>query len=196
MSAPIQNKKNGKQMAVSLAVLEIIEKDGLLGVTHSKVSRKTGVSRAWIYEYIGKDKNAFIGFAADAVASHLARVKMDLPSSKEQLQNQLKDGVHFLFTSVIQDPVIIKIYFRFRGTQNPIGEVIAKYERYWLNVATESTAKILDLPADQATLFAELVLTLRLGFAHRIASSEKPNEARDQAEKTFDLIHGLITGLV
>lgn len=40
-----KNPKEEKQLAVSLAVLEVIEAHGLLGVTHSKVARKAGVSR-------------------------------------------------------------------------------------------------------------------------------------------------------
>ena len=42
--------KEAKGLAVSIAILEIIESEGLLGVTHSKVARKSKVSRAWIYQ--------------------------------------------------------------------------------------------------------------------------------------------------
>ncbi len=175
-----------------MAVLEVIEKEGLLGVTHSKVSRKSGVSRAWIYEYIGQDKTAFIEFAADTIASELARIKMKLPDDKEQLEKQLKEGLDFLFDSVLKDPVVIKIYFRFRGTANPLGQVIAKYEKQWLSAAAKSSVKTLGLSLEEAKLLAELAFTLRLGFAHNLATSDSPALARARAEKIFESIHGLV----
>jgi hypothetical protein len=46
--------------------------------------------------------------------------------------------------------------------------------------------------AEQASLLAELTLTLRLGFAHRIATAAKSQDSRKNAEKIFELIHGLI----
>lgn len=193
MSVKNKSTKEEKLLAVSVAVLEVIEKDGVLGVTHSKVSRKSGVSRAWIYEYIGQDKNAFIKFAAESVAGYFSRIQMTLPADKEQLKSQLGDGIQFLFDSAIKDPVIVKIYFRFRGTGNAIGKVIEKYESQWTKIATKSAAKILNVPDGQAALIAETALTLRLGFAHKIASSESPKEARAQAEKIFDHLHSYLS---
>lgn len=188
-----KNSKEDKQLAVSIAVLEVIEKDGLLGVTHSKVSRKSKVSRAWIYEYIGKEKSALIEFAAEVFASHFSRAKMTVfPKTKSELEQQLKEGVNFLFDSVEISPVIIKLYFRFRGTANPLGHVIQKYEKHWLAGASKTATEILNLPPAQAVNLAELILTLRLGFAHRFATSAKPLEARERAKQIFDFIHSLV----
>jgi AcrR family transcriptional regulator len=191
VSARSTNSKKEKQMAVSIATLQIIEKDGLSGVTHSKVARKSGVSRAWIYEYIGKDKNAFIEFAADTIAAHLARITIDLPSDRKVLESQVKEGVQFLFNSVMNDPVFIKIYFRFRGTPNPIGDVIEKYENEWLKMAKVSAVKLIGASPKQAAMIADLVLVMRLGFAHRLATSKNPKVTREQAETIFEYVHGL-----
>ena len=191
-----KNTKQDKQLAVSVAILEVIEKDGLLGVTHSKVSRRSKVSRAWIYEYIGKEKSALIEFAAEVFASHFARAKMTtFPTTKAELEHQLNEGIDFLFASVELSPVVLKLYFRFRGTANPIGSVIRKYEKQWLTGASKTATEVLHLPAEQAAIIAELILTLRLGFAHRFATSTKPAESRERAKKIFDFIHSLLGGL-
>ena len=196
MSVRLKNSKNEKQMAVAKAVLELIEKDGLLGVTHSKVARKSKVSRAWIYEYIGKDKNAFIEFAAEAFASYVARLNIEMPKTKEQLQDRLKSGIRFFFESVAKDPVIIKVYFRFRGSANPIGDVIKKYEKKWFEMVINGINEFIALPAEQAAMLVETVLILRLGFAHRLATSETPEDTRKKAEDTFDQLHGLISNFI
>ena len=195
MSVLQQNRKEQKQLAISKAILEIIEKDGLLGVTHSKISRKSGVSRAWMYEYIGKEKSSLIEFAAEMLAGYFARTQLALPQTKEALQETLNTATDFIFQSTEQDPAIIKLYFRFRGTKNPIGDVIKKYEKEWLNGATKTASSLLQLPQEEASLLAELLMILRLGFAHRFVSSPKPKEARERAEKIFKLIHGLLANL-
>lgn len=191
-----RNPKEEKQLAVSAAILEVIERDGLLGVTHSKVSRRSKVSRAWIYEYLGKEKSGLIEFAAEVFASHFARANIStFPKTRAELERQLQEGVDFLFNSVELNPVVIKLYFRFRGTQNPIGMVIQKYEKQWLAGAAKTAVDVLHLPAEQAAIIAELILTLRLGFAHRYATSASPIESREGARKTFEFIHSLLNGL-
>ena len=195
MSAANKGNKESKQLAVSVAILEIIESDGLLGVTHSKVSRKSKVSRAWIYEYIGKEKAALIEYGADVFAGHISRVNLtELPKTKEELQKRIKEGVGFLFDSVEMNPVIIKLFFRFRGTSNTVGKVIQKHEKQWLTSATKTLTDVMGLPADQAALVAELILTLRLGFAHRIATSSNTRQARERAESLFNVIHAMVAG--
>jgi DNA-binding transcriptional regulator YbjK len=187
-----RNSKEDKQFAVSTAILEVIEKDGLAGVTHSKVSRKSKVSRAWIYEYIGKDKGDLVEYAAEVFASHFARTKMmEFPKSRTELESRLKDGTDFLFTSVALSPVVIKIYFRFRGTDNRIGKVIQKYEKQWLGSASKTVVNIFQMSEEQATLLAELLLILRLGFAHRFATSLNSDESREHAKKIFSYIHSM-----
>lgn len=187
-----KNNKEQKQLAVSKAVLEIIEKDGLLGVTHSKISRKSGVSRAWIYEYIGKDKSSLIEFAAENLASDFSRIGLEVPRTKAELENTLNEGIQFLFESAEQDPSLIKLYYRFRGTKNPIGDVIKKYEKQWQDKASKAVSTLLDLPLEEASLLAEFIMTLRLGLAHRFATSAKPEETKERAEKIFKMIHSMI----
>lgn len=192
MSVLKQTSKSEKQMAVSLAVLEIIEQDGLAAVTHSKVARRSKVSRAWIYEYIGQNKLAFIEFAAETMAQYFSRIELNLPTNNEDLQKKLSEGVDFLFNSTMQNPVIVKLYFRYRGTSNPIGNVISKYEKKWLALALKSATKTLGLAQPEAELFVETALMIRLAFAHRVVTSNKPYEARQKAEQVFNYAHHLM----
>lgn len=189
----IKKSKTDKQLAVSRAILEVIEKDGFLGVTHSKVSRLSKVSRAWIYEYIGKEKSSLVEFAAEVFAENISRINLtNLPKNKLELSHQLNEAINYLFDLSEQNPVVIKLYFRFRGTQNPIGQVIQKYEMQWLKSATKVTVKVLQVSSSQAQSIAELVLTLRLGFAHRIVTSLNPSQTREQSQMLFSSIHSMI----
>ncbi len=190
------NTKEQKQLSVSIAALEVIEAEGLGGVTYSKVARKAKVSRAWIYEYIGKEKSALIEYAADVLASHFARVKQtEIPTTRAELERLAEDGTDFLFSSVELNPVIIQLYFRFRGTKNPIGDVILKHEKQWLSKSTKTLVDVLGLPKEQAGLLTEFILTLRMGFAHRVATSKNTDEVRARAKQTFQFLFSLVAGL-
>lgn len=176
--------KETKQFAVSVAILELINTDGLSGVTHSKVSRRSGVSRAWIYEYIGKEKPALIEFAANVFGAYITKADEGaLPQSREALLKQLKEDTHFLFDAIGANPAIINLYFRFRGTDNPVGQVIAKYEKHWSRDAVEMFKSALKCSSREAEFLAEVLLTLRLGLTHRLATDKNPREARARLEE-------------
>jgi hypothetical protein len=182
------DSKEQKQVAVSLAIMEVIEREGLNGVTHSKVSRKSGVSRAWIYEYIGKEKSDLIEYAAEVLTSFFARAKKtERPKDRESLLKRIDEGNEFVFQAVQATPVIIKLHYRFRGTDTPIGVVIAKYEKYWSDWVAKSLIDILKMDAAKASAMAEMIMTLRLGFAFRIVTSKDSAKSLKQARVAMSL---------
>ena len=186
------DSKKEKQNAISKAVLEIVELQGLSGITHSKVSRRSQVSRGWIYEYIGKEKDDLAQFAAEVFAQKFAHVGGPMPESHREIRKQLDDGVRYLFDCALSDPVIIRLYFRLRGTTNPIGKIIERYENQWLDSAAKKLVDFVKLPKEQSLRIASLLVALRLGACHRMVSAKDPNTARKHLEGTFNEIHSLI----
>ena len=191
------NSKKDKQFASSTAVLEIIEREGLLGITHSKVSRKAGVSRSWIYEYIGKEKSDLVDFAANELGTYFSRLNLsELPKNKSDLKKQLKEGSDFLFEAAHLNPTVIKLFYRYRGTYNPLGQIIEQYERRWLETASKTLCEIFELPSNQAILIVEFILTVRLGYAHRLTTSMEPTQSKQRVDETFEAIHSLLGALL
>jgi len=190
VSADKANGKEGKVFAVSVAILEVIDAEGLLGVTHSKVARRSGVSRAWIYEYLGKDKGALIEFAANVFGEYITKAEQNgLPQTRAELVRHLEEDTEFLFDAIAGKPALIGLYFRFRGTANPVGRVIAKYEENWLAHATAMFESGLKLARSEAQMLAEVLLTLRLGLTHRLATAVEPARARARAAEIFARLH-------
>lgn len=189
-SSPIQNSKEKKQFAVSLAILDIIDQEGLHKLTHSKVARHSKVSRAWIYEYMGKEKQDLIEIATEVIGSFFARFsKMEQPSTSEDLLAQLKDGAEFIYQTVTSYPVIIKLYYNFRGTNTPIGVTISKYEKHWLEFIAKNLVKIYKMPSKRAATIAYILLTLRMGLAHKIVSSPAPAKVIEENREALELIY-------
>jgi hypothetical protein len=185
--------KSQKYFAVSRAILEIIDLDGAKGLTHSEISRHSKVSRAWIYEYMGREKEDLIDVAAEVFGSFFARANTKIiVNTPEELKKLLQDGQDITFKNVKEEPVIIKLYYRYRGTATPIGSVIKKYEKHWLDYMTSNFIRILSLDQKTAFTISATILTLRLGFSHRIATSTAPAKELQEAREALDLLHGQI----
>ena len=185
--------KSQKYFAVSRAILEIIEKEGEENVTHSRIARLSQVSRPWIYEYMGREKEDLIDVAAEVFGSFFARASTTAePHNACELKALLLDGQEIAFQNIKAEPVIIKLYYRFRGTTNPIGLVIKKYEKHWLDVMSENLMRILNFDDQKALNISRAILTLRLGFYHRVATSSEPDNEIALAKKALDLIHAQI----
>lgn len=187
--------KSQKYFAVSRAILETIESEGPMHVTHSQVSRLSNVSRAWIYEYMGREREDLINVAADVFGSFFikATTSIEVHTIKE-LKALLLEGQEISFQNVRAEPVIIKLYYRFRGTETPIGAVIKKYEKHWLEFITSHLERILKLEKEKAHNYALTILILRLGFYHRMATSSNPDKDYFDAKETIDLVHQQIFG--
>jgi hypothetical protein len=182
--------KAQKYFAVSRAILEIIESHGEKSLTHSEIARLSKVSRAWIYEYMGKDKEDLVNVAADVFGGFFTRPKKAVTiNSATDLQEMLRLGLEATFDNVKEEPVIIKLYYRFRGTPTPIGEVIKKYEKHWLDYMSAHFMRILNMNQKNALNVARTILTIRLGFSHRAATSSTPAKDIAEAKEAMDLIY-------
>jgi len=184
------NPKEQKRFAVSQSILEIIERDGLKGVSHSRISRHSGVSRPWIYEYMGKDKQDLIQVAADVMASFFVRAHDDtLPESGAAFEARLSDGTKYTLECAVTYPVVVKLYYRFRHATNPLGKVIDKYEKHSLDYLVKCLVKVHHLATPVAYQIAQVILTIRMGFAHLVATSPTPKKRAEEAKKTIGFLY-------
>jgi hypothetical protein len=185
-----QDTKSQKYFAVSRSILEIIEKDGPASLTHSRLSRQSKVSRAWIYEYMGKEKSDLIEIAAETFSSYFSKASiMAEISNPEDLKNHLINSQDQAFQKIKDEPIIIKLYFRFKGTSTPIGISINKYEKYWLDIMSTNFMRSFNLDQSKALTISRIILTLRLGLYHLVATSPKPTKELAEAREALDLIY-------
>jgi hypothetical protein len=181
--------KSQKYFAVSRAILEIIETSGESLLSHSLISRHSKVSRAWIYEYMGKERSDLVNVAAEVFASFFARANTAIEvHSKDELKKLLVEGLDVTFLNIKNEPVIIKLFYRFRGTETAIGDVIKKYEKHWLDFMSANFVKILKVDSNQALIISRAILTLRLGFSHQLATSSNKSKVIAEAKESLDLI--------
>lgn len=165
LGAP-ESTKEQRYRDVAQAVAAIVSAGGVARITVSAVARRAGVSRPWIYKYLGDDPAVLVAHAAKLYAeafSDLARSRKadDVPTWRALVIEATRDGLR----DTLVAPWCVSLYFRHRHAPDPIGETIREVERRYLQVF------VADLPQGlrgaMAESFAEVFLATRLGVYHR-----------------------------
>lgn len=139
---------------------------------------------------MGKEKIDLISIASETFSNFFSKASIVTAiSSPAALKNHLNDSQEQAFQKIINEPIIIRLYFRFKGTASPIGASIEKYEKYWLDSMTENFMLSLNLNQQKALAVSYTILVLRLGLYHRIATAYDPAAVLDEARDALELIY-------
>jgi hypothetical protein len=153
---------------------------GLESVNHSEVSRAAGVSRAWLYKYVGRSSEDVIKFAADYWGKVFSR--LDTPpclGTREEWLEQTVSSFEFLLDFAQAKPWALDIFFRYRGTATPIGEQIETVEAKYLDKTQREIQHCLKIPLDRARLDARILVGARLGIITYLQKSPR-KESNDR----------------
>lgn len=182
--------KSEKYFNVSRAILETLEQEGVSALSHTLIARKANVSRAWIYEYMGRERQDLLDIASETFGSYFTRTNIPVEiKTAEDLLKLLRAGHEMTFQKLEAEPVLIKLYFRFKGTNTPMGTVIKKYEKHWLDYMTKIFMRVLNYNEAAALNICRIILTLRLGFCHRIVTSSNAAKEKKEAWESLEHIH-------
>ena len=164
--------KEEKMMRVAEYTLRLIHQHGLEGLTHSRLARAAGVSRPWIYAYVGKDKSALITLAVNYFGRLFARFD-DPPASDTEvgwIRSQI-EGLKTALDTAEKYPWLMPIYFRYRATESEIGQSIMNAEKFYVRRQTLELQNALKIDSKNARVVVELTTAFKLGLAYRWAST-------------------------
>jgi len=165
--------KNEKHNKVSIAILEIISQKGIEELNISSVAKKSSVSRAWIYQYMGKSKDDLMSIATENCASFFARSTISVElNSKDDLVEKLIDATNFIVTACTENPIFIKLYFRYKGSENILGVTIEKFESLWIQKFSKHIMRVLKVSPDEAQSLCRTLLILRMGYCFDIVTTK------------------------
>lgn len=161
--------KSDKFESVAHAVLELIHQSGISGVTHTKVARASQVSRPWIYKYVGKSSEDLISFAADYFGKKLLQLGQTgrNANSDTELTELSLSTTWILMEQFTNWKEVLPLYFRYSGSKNALGKVIAEIEEKQLSEMAKSLAKNFKTTPKEARLTAELIMAMRMGVGFR-----------------------------
>lgn len=173
--------KVDKMNRVAEHTLKLIHQHGLEGLTHSRLARAAGVSRPWLYAYIGKTREALIELAV----MHFGRVyaQIDRPpvghDPRSWVAGQV-EGLRYSLHQVKKYPWLMPIYFRYRGTENAIGKCIGEAEKVYVKKQVVEMQNCLGIDVKEARAVAELCTAFKLGLAYRWAVTTVSNDISEE----------------
>jgi AcrR family transcriptional regulator len=181
-------EKEHKIEAVAAATAKLLWQHGVEGVTHARLARASGVSRAWLYKYVGPKKEDLLRFVTEHFGAMLG--KFQTRPRLDSKDNWIDDSVQGAFVLIVQAqqfPWVMPLYFRYVGTDSELGRCIAEIEKRYLDTSTVEIMKVFGMLEPRARWAAELMLTLRTGIAYR--QSLTGFVALNQLEDLRKLLH-------
>ena len=172
MSLSKTNDKSHKFELVAGAVFTLLNQSGITSVSHSKVARIAGVSRPWIYKYIGKGSNDLIDFAAMHFGQKLLELGKNMQNIKkaDELTHFAMDATWALMKKLNEHPEIAPLYFRYAGTKNPMGVAIQKLEKSQIKQMSQTVSQSFKISLTEAEIVAEVIMALRMGLGFRLSA--------------------------
>lgn len=183
--------KSEKAEKVIHAVASIVHADGIGAVTPTRVEEKSGVSRGWIYKYLGGGRQDLLRFAATHLVDRvtgLAAPQVHL--SQEAYVGELQRGFRCFVRAMRLFPELITVYFRTQSGKKASSLrllIQARVQKHLDREAAELQA-ILGINAQQAKIIAAELSDLRLALAYGAAVGEHSrfHGAEDRAYSVFD----------
>ena len=173
---------------VTKVLFSLLQTGGPSKITHSIVAKKAGVSRAWIYKYIGSSKDDLIQMAVRHLGKRLTERDLgDVVETKEQLTTSIVLGMSRMFENTKNHPWFIPVYFKYRGSQGVLGQAIADVEQDYISRQSAHFEKVFMYSKQQATVAAELLTSFRMGLAFswqhgELAKKADPSEVLKSIE--------------
>ena len=194
----LRDQKTEKVSRLAEAVLRLVAQAGVEGLTFSKLARAAGVSRAWIYKY-GGTRDELLAFATDYFGKIFT--SLEAQPGNYLSERQWLEGTTESFGALLEHtrmhPLVVMLYFRFRGTPTLLGKRIARVEATQANHEIVQLRALFLLSLPEARRVSEVLGNIRMGLAHAWAYGElKDLAAVGEVKIHFrDAIEGVLQGL-
>lgn len=183
--------KPEKAEKVVQAIAAIIYAQGADAVTPTAIEEKSGVSRGWIYKYLGGGRNDLIEFATTHLVDRvtgLAEPKTTL--TPDAYRAELQNGFRCMLRAMRLFPELINVYYRAQSGQKSSSLRLLIQARVQKHIDREiaELRSVFGLSHDQAAVVASELTDLRLALAYGAAAGEHAQfpGAEDRAYSIFD----------
>jgi AcrR family transcriptional regulator len=161
---PPTDPKAARFHAVALAVVEVLVQRGPDAVTFSAISRRAGVSRAWIYKHFGSDPQLLLDFTFRELGGLVAGLDLrrdasDVTTWRRDIVTATRVGLRHAEIA----PWGASLYFRYRNAQGLLGEAVRAVEDRHVRQFIEDLPIEIRCTRAEALCFARVFATARLG---------------------------------
>ncbi len=155
-----------KHEALCQAALSILEQKGPQGLTFSAVSRKAGISRPWIYKYIGNKQSDILDFVITEIGKEIGMMNGPWRTLEgDSVLEALRNGFSSLLAQNGKSPVIFRLFLKYSADPGPVGIQIRKLmNEYSSRLAGRLKSLGIRKDNQESKDLAELVGLLRMGI--------------------------------
>lgn len=162
--------KAGKFQKVAEAIFRVLLQRGPGELSHSQISSQSGVSRAWLYKYIGKSREELAQFSLDLIGKQFARMENLLnQNDPDETTLSLTHGTLTMLQDAGASPEVMQLYYRYAGTQSVVGEKIKDIEESYIKSLVLRLERNYKIAAPQSKTIAHVLHGIRMGLCHRFA---------------------------
>jgi len=127
---PPETSKEERFHLVSWAMATALLRSGPDRVTVADLARRSGVSRAWIYKYMGNDPDERLEFAVRLFGQAFAAPAHPAPAETlAEWRERLADGTRKGLDDALKAPWCVLVYSRYRHSKHRLGDMIRQVEQ-------------------------------------------------------------------
>ena len=186
MKAAVKRDKEAKFVQVAQAVVVLLPQRGVRGLTISAVARAAGVSRTWIYRYIGQTQGELLQHAARyfvTIFTGLADPGADPSGNREAWWH---GGMGRIQEQARQSPDALRLYFQFAGASHELGRMLAPVLEIHQQRQAAELQKEQGLTTLQAAKVSLVWDAVRLGLAFEASVARRPSQLGDIQKSISD----------
>ncbi len=170
----MREDKQQKLDRVAKGILSIVVRFGFESLTPSRLARATGVSRPWVYKYIGGSKEDLSSFAVDHFGKLFAQLDGGAkPASVEFFQDDEIQRTLKTLQFAKEHPEIIMLYFRFKGTPSVMGKAIEKIEKEYRKGKEFQIQETFKISKTESKAFTDILKSFKMSLCHQLISGSK-----------------------
>ena len=170
----MDSSKNLKYQNIIEVCFKLVGSFGADKITISQISKASGISRGWIYKYIGKNVDEVLRFSLEEYAKDFSNISgLKIYNNEEDLILYIENYTLEMIKKIEQRPSIIKLYFTEHDSENMIGKIIRDVENKSVDILTTSISKCFHLDLETSRLRAEKVIFMRMGALMLYFSKKK-----------------------
>jgi hypothetical protein len=180
----IQKMKRVAEVTAGLLAGHRIEQ-----ISFSQVARLSGISRAWLYLYVGKSRADLGTLTIQHFAHFLGKFegRVEVSNFEEWRVSQIEDFSEFLDIAV-ELPHILAVYFKSKNSKSALGRIIRESEAKFLDISTAEVHRALHVEMPKAKWIAEYNLASKMGLVHHwLSKGRLSREEKQQLLLFFDL---------
>ncbi len=171
-----ESKESKLDQVIHALISNLLIRD-ISQINVSQLAKDSGVSRGWIYKYLGNNIDEIARLCFQDYTLSFAMFKdIKCYNTKEELITALKSFSRRMINSIEKRPDTIKLYWQYRFRTNFISDVIKNTEAQYLDFLSHNICDCLKIPFDKAVCKAQMIHSMRMGAITSILETNPHNQ--------------------